>query len=35
MDIGLAGEANDQKVSTVTFEDFQISVEKKIESFKT
>jgi hypothetical protein len=29
MDIGLAGGANDQKVSTVTFEDFQISVEKK------
>jgi Right handed beta helix region len=29
MDIGLAGGANDQKVSTVTFEDFQLSVEKK------
>jgi hypothetical protein len=29
MDIGLAGGANDQKFSTVTFEDFQISVEKK------
>jgi regulation of enolase protein 1 (concanavalin A-like superfamily) len=29
MDIGLAGGANDQKVSTVTFEDFQLSIEKK------
>lgn len=29
MDIGLAAGANDQKVSTVTFEDFQLSVEKK------
>jgi regulation of enolase protein 1 (concanavalin A-like superfamily) len=29
MDIGLAGGANDQKVSTVTFEDFQLLVERK------
>jgi len=29
MDIGFAGGANDQKVSTVTFEDFQISVDEK------
>jgi hypothetical protein len=29
MDIGLAGGANDQKVSTVSFEDFQLWVEKK------
>ena len=29
MDIGLAGGANDQKVSTVTFEDFQLEVEKE------
>jgi hypothetical protein len=29
MDIGLAGGANDQKVSTVIFENFQLEVEKK------
>ena len=29
MDIGLAGGANDQKVSTVIFEDFKLEVESK------